>query len=142
MQVVLGKRGDYAIRAVLAVARQPDTRHKAREIAEQMAIPQKFLSRILADLVRAQILRATAGPTGGYELVTSADQLTLLEVIEAMDGPSNARDCLLRSTPCNSEHPCEIHKFWVDAEEAMLDHLRSTTFADVSAGSATITAKA
>jgi len=133
MQVVLGKRGDYAIRAVLDVAERPHTRRKAREIAERNSIPHRFLSRILADLVRARILHATAGPSGGYELVEPADQLSLLRVIEAIDGPAADRECLLHSTPCNSDNPCAIHHVWIGAEEAMLERLRGTTFAEIAA---------
>lgn len=129
MRVVLGKRGDYAIRAILDVAGHCDQRRKAREIAEDMEIPQKFLSRILADLVRAGVLGATAGPTGGYQLIAPPERVTLLEVIEAVEGPATARDCLLRSMPCNADSPCQVHDAWVTAEGAMLDSLRATTFA-------------
>lgn len=131
MQLVLGRRGDYALRAVLDVTAHHGERRKAREIAERMSIPRKYLSRILAKLVGARILRATAGPAGGYELTRPPAQLTLLEVIEAVEGQTQIRDCLLRNSPCNIRQVCSLHDVWVDAEEAMLQKLRATTFADI-----------
>src|SRR5690242_396905 len=117
MRSVLGKRGDYAIRAVLDIAGHHGSRCKAREISSRMAIPQKYLSRILADLVRAGVLHATAGQEGGYELVAAPESVALLDVIEAVEGPTKLRECLLRGMPCNSGRMCSVHKPWVDAEE-------------------------
>ncbi len=132
MQLVLGKRGDYAIRAVLDIATHFGSRRKAREISSHMSIPQKYLSRILADLVRAGVLRAAAGQEGGYELVATPESATVLEVIDAVEGPTGLRECLLRGTPCDSGRTCSLHEPWIEAEEAMLAKLRTTTFADLS----------
>lgn len=134
MQLVLGKRGDYAIRAVLDIAAHQGSRRKAREISVRMSIPQKYLSRILADLVRAGVLRATAGQDGGYELVAPPGSVALLDVIEAVDGPTELRECLLRGTPCNTGHTCSLHDPWVEAEGAMLARLRATKFEQLLGG--------
>ena len=131
MQLVLGKRGDYAIRAVLDIAAHDGERRKTREIAARMSMPQKYLSRILAELVGADVLRATAGQAGGYQLSRPPEQITLLEVIEAVEGSTQIRDCLLRNAPCGTRQVCSLHHAWVEAEEAMLKKLRATTFADV-----------
>ena len=131
MQVVLGKRGDYAIRAVLDIAAHEGERRKAREIAERMSIPKKYLSRILADLVRSGILQATAGPDGGYELTRPPREVTMLQAIEAVEGETETRDCLLRGVPCQSGGICAVHQAWVGAESAMLARLRETTLADL-----------
>jgi len=131
VQVVLGKRGDYAIRAVIDVAARHGERRKAREIAERMSIPPKYLSRILADLVRGGVLRATAGPDGGYQLTRPPRDITMLQVIEAVEGETESRDCLLRGVPCQSGGICAVHQAWVNAESAMLEQLRQTTFADL-----------
>jgi Rrf2 family protein len=131
LQVALGKRGDYAIRAVLDIAAHDGDRRKAREIAERMSIPKKYLSRILADLVRGGVLQATAGPDGGYELTRPPRDVTMLQVIEAVEGETESRDCLLRGVPCQSGGICAVHQAWVSAESAMLAQLRQTTFANL-----------
>lgn len=88
MQLLLDKRGDYAIRAVRDIAEHHSARRKAREIAASMSIPHRSLSRILAELVRADVLRATAGREGGCELARPPERMALLEVIDAVDRPT------------------------------------------------------
>jgi len=92
MQVALGRRGDYSVRAMLALARAfGDGRRKARQIATTMDIPARYLSQIMAPLVRQHLVLATAGPDGGYELTRPPASITLLEVIEAAEVSSFAR---------------------------------------------------
>src|SRR3990172_10072995 len=68
MQIALGRKGDYAVRAVLELARHYGAgRRKAREIAAEMDIPHRYLQQILNTFVRSDLLTAAAGPDGGYE---------------------------------------------------------------------------
>ncbi|MFQ5966099.1 MAG: RrF2 family transcriptional regulator [Acidimicrobiia bacterium] len=134
MQVALGRKGDYSVRAVLDLARVADgDRRKAREIATDMDIPQPYVTQILADLVRAKILTALAGPDGGYALAKPPAELSLLEVVEAAEGPILLERCVLRGGPCGWTDVCPIHVAWTRAQGAMIDELRSTTFAELSA---------
>lgn len=134
MQLVLGKRGAYAIRSVLDVATHHGVgRRKKREIAEAMAIPEKYLARILAGLVQAGVLRATAGRDGGYELAREPGAITLLDVVEAVEGRTEPRSCLLRGAPCAANNSCPFHEAWVAAEQLMRDRLHEATFADLVA---------
>lgn len=130
MQIEIGLRADYGIRAVLDVARHhPRSRRKTREIAEAMNIPATYLSRILASLVHANILVATAGHSGGYELTRPPGKITLLDVIEAVEEPTELTRCVLRGIPCRPNQPCAVHSSWVAAQEALASQLRRTTFA-------------
>jgi Rrf2 family protein len=88
MQVALGRKGDYSVRAMLYLARHADDgRRKARVVATAMEIPHPYATQILANLVAEELLIATAGPDGGYELARPADEISLLEVVEAAEGP-------------------------------------------------------
>lgn len=134
MQTTLGRTGDYGVRAVLDVARAHGAgRRKTREIAGAMNIPVRYLSQILALLVRADILTATAGPSGGYELARTPDDLTLLDVVEAVEGPVSLDRCVVRGIPCSSDGICAVHDAWSAAQDAMVDRLRDTTFAELVA---------
>ena len=134
MQTTLGRTGDYGVRAVLDVARAHGVgRRKTREIAGAMNIPVRYLSQILALLVRADILTATAGPSGGYELARTPDDLTLLDVVEAVEGPVSLDRCVVRGIPCSSDGICAVHDAWSAAQDAMVDRLRDTTFAELVA---------
>ena len=130
MQIELGLRGDYGIRAVLDVARHHRRgRRKTREIAQAMDIPPKYLSHILAALVHAGVLFATAGPAGGYQLVQPPGKTRLLDVINAVDDSSEIHRCVLKGIPCSSGDSCAIHHHWFAAQNAMRSELRRTTFA-------------
>ena len=94
MQIVLGSRGDYSVRAVLHLARHPG-RQRRREISQAMDIPDKYLPQILARLVRAGIARSAVGRHGGYELARSAGSISLLEVVEVAEGPIRSQKCVL-----------------------------------------------
>lgn len=133
MQVTLGKRGDYSVRAVLYLARHHGTgRRKAREIASEMDIPERYLPQILANLVRHGLLVAVAGPDGGYALSREPVEISLLEVVEAAEGPLVLETCLLRGGPCDWEDACPMHAPWRRAQDALIGHLRDTTFRELA----------
>jgi Rrf2 family protein len=135
MQMRLGKRTDYAIRAVLDLARHESAngRRKSRQIAETMDIPEKYLPQVLAALVHAGLVDSETGPDGGYRLAVPAGRLSLLQVVEAVEGPITSAECVLRGGPCHWEDRCAVHERWAGAQDAMRRHLDGTTFADLAA---------
>lgn len=134
MQITLTRRGDYGIRAVLDLARHAGGgRRKKREIAAAMNIPGGFLSQILASLVHAGLVRATAGPDGGYVLARPPAAISLLDVVEAVEGPAGLQRCLLRGIPCGTSQLCAVHDAWSRAQDATTDVLAATSFAELVA---------
>ncbi|OGO53923.1 MAG: hypothetical protein A2V84_12145 [Chloroflexi bacterium RBG_16_70_13] len=131
MQIVLGNRGDYTVRAVLFLARHPGLQRR-REIAEAMQIPDSFLPQILGGLVKAGVVRSTVGRRGGYELARPAASVTLREVIEVAEGPIRSTMCVLRGGPCYWGEKCAVHDAWIEAERALTDRLARTTFEDLA----------
>jgi Rrf2 family transcriptional regulator, iron-sulfur cluster assembly transcription factor len=129
--MTLGRRADYAIRATLDLARSPGALRKAREIGEAMAVPSSFLPQILAQLVHAGIASSTAGPRGGYGLVKDPAEISLLDVVVAVDGEPSSTQCVLRGGPCRWEDQCAVHLPWSRAQQALLDELSATSFADL-----------
>lgn len=141
MQISLGRKGDYSVRAVLDLARAHGARRrKAREIAAAMDLPGRYVPQILANLVRHGILTAVAGPDGGYALARDPDAISLLEVVEAAEGPVARTECVLRSGPCDRADVCALHDTWGDVQSAAVDQLRRATFADLAAVDAAIEA--
>jgi Rrf2 family protein len=133
MQVSLGKRGDYAVRAALHLARHDGSWHKARDIAEDRDIPETYLPQVLGDLVRSGIVRSLSGPHGGYRLARPAAEISLLEVIEATGGPLRSRVCVLQGLPCPGGEPCAVHDAWSDAQSAFIERLRAADLASLAA---------
>jgi len=141
MQIALGRKGDYAVRAMLELARHYGRgRRKSREISHVMDIPERYLPQILASLVRQQLLVATAGPEGGYELARPPSDISLLEVVEAAEGPIAADECLLRGGPCDWEHICPLHHPWSRAQQALAQQLQRTNFEELAQTDALIEA--
>lgn len=133
MELSLGRRADYSLRAVLHLARHDDGEPRsARRIAEAMDVPASWLPRLLADLVAAGIVVSVAGRAGGHRLARPADQISLLEVVDAVE-PERDATCVLRGGPCSWEGRCAFHEPWAGAKQALLDRLAGTTFADVVA---------
>jgi Rrf2 family protein len=131
MQMALGNRGDYTVRAVLYLARHPGRRPR-REISDAMDIPDKYVPQILGALVKAGIAKSTVGRLGGYELARPPEQISLREAVEIAEGPIRSQRCVLRSGPCYWAQKCAVHDAWAAAEEALSQRLTVTTFADLA----------
>jgi Rrf2 family protein len=124
------RQADHAVRAVTWLAAQPaGSRRKAAEIAAAARIPGPFAARVLARLHRAGVLHARAGRDGGYALARPVAELTLLEVLEAVEGPLTARRCLLRDAPCRSDGACTLHGAWATAQQAFRATLGAASLA-------------
>ena len=138
MKVTLGRRGDYAVRAMLNVARHSPDRRKARQIVAEMDLPARYTTQILGKLVNAGLLEAQAGPDGGYTLGRPADEISMLDVVELAEGPVTLDECTLRGGPCDWVASCPLHEPWAEAQTAFTDRLRRTTFFDLAAADAAI----
>lgn len=131
MRLDLTKRSDYAIRAMLALTKAPEGLLSSRKIAEEMKIPPRFLPQIMGDLTRAGLVYAHPGRAGGYKLAELADKVTLLRVIEAVEGDPHRQICVMRGTPCGRDGECGVHAIFYSAEGALLDRLDGATLQGV-----------
>ncbi|HLO35178.1 MAG TPA: Rrf2 family transcriptional regulator [Candidatus Deferrimicrobium sp.] len=133
MRLELTKRADYAIRAVVALATAaPDERLSVRRIAAEQGIPARFLPQAMGDLVAAGIVAGVAGRTGGYRLARPATAISLLEVIEAVEGDSRRETCVLRGGPCSVNGVCTVHRVFAATQEGMLRQLSSASIAGLA----------
>ena len=140
VKMTLSRRGDYVMRSAIVLARAfpSDEPRKIREVVAQTAIPSTFASQILADLVRAGLASSRAGRDGGYRLVRPPADVTVLEVVEAAEGPLHAERCALGDGPCHWESVCPLHETWVQATAALRELLARTSLAEVAARDAAI----
>lgn len=137
MKLELTRRGDYAIRAMLALAAEhAGDGVTAPQIADQMRIPSSFLARVMADLTRSGLVEARIGRRGGYRLARPAADITLLEVIETIEGDARRITCVMRNGPCSVDGRCIAHAAFYSAQEAMRESLASTTLESMRVGAA------
>lgn len=134
MNLTLTKRADYAVRAALFLTRrhERDGLVKIREIATEMELPRSYTPQVLGVLARAGLAEARAGRGGGYRLARDPSRITLLEVVEAVEGPLAPIECTLRGGPCRWENVCAVHPAWARAAEALRAELAGTSLADVA----------
>jgi Rrf2 family protein len=142
VRLELTRRGDYAVRTMLALAAgsagstddAPRAWVSARRIAEQMAIPARFLPHVLRDLARAGLVEGRTGRAGGYRLARSPSAITLLEVVEAAEGTDGPAICVLRGGPCRPDGRCAVHDVFAGARANVRATLAATTLADTPLG--------
>lgn len=134
MNMTLSKRGDYVMRSAIALARAFDsgTPRKIREVVAETDLPRTFASQILADLVRAGLAVSKAGRDGGYWLARPPEEISVLEVVEAAEGPLRAERCALGDGPCRWETVCPLHETWVAATARLNGLLAETSLAEVA----------
>ena len=133
MRLELTKRGDYAVRAMLALTRGAGNGLlSARRIADAMDIPVRFLTQVLTDLQRAGLVEAAPGRAGGYRLSRDPAGVSLLEVIEAVEGDSRRQSCVLRGGPCGVNGYCDVHSVFFAGQEALLSTFAGASLADLA----------
>jgi len=130
---MLSKTAEYALRAVVAIARVEgeDRPVLAREISTKGHIPNKYLSKVLRDLVHAGVLSSTRGIGGGFRLRRKADKLKLGEIVRPFDDISARGRCPLGHTKCNDDAPCAIHERWQPVKEAFRVLMDETTVGEL-----------
>lgn len=128
-------RGDYASRALLSLSLHAGTGAptSVRDIAERTGLPQPYLEQILLALKGAGLVRSKRGVGGGYVLARHPSEITLGEIVSAVDGPIVAGDFGRphEDGACEHEGQCVLLTVWADVGEHMREHLDSFTLADM-----------
>lgn len=132
MRLELTRQGDYGIRAMVALAGRSETDWlSVPKISAEMAIPQRVLPRVMADLVRAGLVEGRIGRTGGYRLARPATRISLLDVIAALEPEPDFPVCVLRGGPCGVDGRCAVHEAFSGARQAMLQRFDDVSLDDV-----------
>jgi Rrf2 family protein len=123
------RQADYAVRAILYLAdKSPGTRASTAQIARERNIPLTFLAKIVSQLSVAGILHATRGARGGVSLARPADKISLLEIVEAIDGPVALNECVLDAALCPQGALCSVRPVWCEAQADLVKKLAQTNF--------------
>jgi Rrf2 family protein len=126
------RQADYAVRAVLHLAKVGNSERSATStIAKEQNIPPSFLAKIISQLSIAGLLHTSRGARGGVTLARDPRDITLLEVVEAIDGPIQLNECVGNNGACTFDDNCPIKPVWCDAQEELVQRLKGTNFADM-----------
>ncbi|MFZ5939128.1 MAG: RrF2 family transcriptional regulator [Bacteroidota bacterium] len=102
----------YAIRGLIFLSLYSSEKKRVglKEVSEKLDIPAPFLGKILQTLARHKVLVSTKGPNGGFSLARDAMDITLMEIIEIIDGTESFETCLIRTSKCDDATPCALHE--------------------------------
>lgn len=129
---MLSKTSQYALRAILYLAHQPEDRSvRATDVAEDLGVPANYLSKILHTLAREGLLVSERGPGGGFRLGRAAGEITVADAIEPFETLGDGRQCLLGRPECRDTDACAVHERWKEVSEGMLGFFHETTVAEL-----------
>jgi len=131
--MLYSKTAKYAVLALAEIAsRGTDDLIATRQIAKETSSPYPLLAKIVNQLHRAGLVTATRGKQGGIRLSRPADEITIKDVVTALDGPMILSDCPLLLDPCDCKDPCSLHAIWKPTRDAVVHFLEATTIQAVA----------
>ena len=131
--MIYSRSSEYAFRALTHLATQPAGVYSmVKDIARTEEIPAHFLAKILQQLARKGLLRSSKGPSGGFTLRRPAGDVTLLEIVDALEGTASYHQCAVGLAECSDQMPCPMHDSWKLLREQILDYLAGNTIADLA----------
>jgi Rrf2 family protein len=124
------RQADYALRAVIFLSRlDDDQKASTSAIAEEQKIPPSFLAKIVSQLSLAGLIQTSRGARGGVSLARPPEKISVLDVIEAIDGPVMLNECAVNPDNCTFGESCPLQQIWCDTRQELVSRLSSATFA-------------
>lgn len=122
---------EYAIRAMVYLAKHPDQRLSTRALHEALDIPYKYLGRIMSRLAEAGLVSVKHGKYGGYQISSQRDAIFLYQIADVVEGLEDYERCILGFPDCSDEAPCALHERWMARRESIKAMLYDTSLADL-----------
>ncbi|MEO8168951.1 MAG: Rrf2 family transcriptional regulator [bacterium] len=133
MSIIFSRQCEYAIQGVLYLALKPENEMTSiREMTDKLDIPYHFLGKILQRLAAKGLLSSLKGPTGGFAIGKPAKDITLFDVVDAVDGLGFTRDCVLGFAECSGKNPCSLHSKWGTIRDELYQMLISKNIAEMA----------
>lgn len=122
----------YALRALVFAGINSEKKpFNAKKVCQQAGIPESFTRKILQGLVKNGFMTAVPGPRGGYLLIKQPSKISVLSVIEAVDGVESYSQCVMKFDECDNKKPCAMHESWGEIKKKLLQEFQSKTVADL-----------
>lgn len=134
MRLEITRRSDLATRALIELGER-EQRTKAGALAEAIGTTPGFLSQAMTPLAAKGWVQSVPGPTGGYVLAVDLEDVSVLDVIEAVEGPTDAGRCVLEDRPCGTAGPCALHQPWQRARSQLVKELSKSPLSKLPKGS-------
>ncbi|MEP6716524.1 MAG: Rrf2 family transcriptional regulator [Terriglobia bacterium] len=128
----LTKKADYGLIALRHLASMPGGSASTKDIAEAYHLPVPLLAKVLQKLTKSGILLSLSGVNGGYKLARSAERISALEVVRAIDGPVILTHCFTEHGRCDQSESCTVREPLRRVHEAILDVLNNFTITELA----------
>ena len=125
------KLTDYATVILTVLAADPDAVASASDLAERAGLEVPTVAKLLKPLAQAGLVDGFRGTNGGYRLARPATDISLVEIVEAMEGPLGMTECSLHAGACGIEHSCGVRANWRRINDVVADALRGVTLAQM-----------
>lgn len=133
MSIFFSRQCEYAIQGVLYLALKPQGEMTSiKELTKRLDIPYHFLAKILQRLAATGLLTSAKGPTGGFALGKPAKDITLFDIVEAIDGSDFTDKCVLGFPECSGKNPCSVHSTWGRMRDEIYQMLVSKNIAEMA----------
>lgn len=130
----LTRKGEYAIRGIVYLATRPDDQVcLLSDIAAAVDVPPTFLAKIFQQFSKIGLVKSYRGTGGGFILGRAADKITLLEVVEAVEGPIIPNRCVINKGDCPRDATCNVHPVWIDVQSQVREILGKVTLQNLAA---------
>jgi len=127
------RASDYAVRVMIHLAGLPPASTvRQAELSKATDVSGHFLSKVLQQLVRARLIRSQRGAGGGYGLAVAAQSVSLLDVVEAIEGPVRLNQCMEEGPSCERKSWCPAHRVWAEAREAVVKVLDGASMSELA----------
>ena len=129
----LTRAADYAVRMMIHLATlPPGSRTNRAALAAAASVPEPFVGKILQNLTRSGLIESQRGMNGGFVLAASPEVVSVLDVVEAVEGPTTLNICVKPGATCDRKAWCPAHPVWCEAQDAMTAVLRRATLASLA----------
>ncbi len=136
MRLELTKKTDLAFQALDTISSSESERVSGPQLAESLEITTQYLPHVMAPLTQAGWITSTSGPRGGYVISIDLGEVSLLDLVEAVEGEFDESRCLHLGPKHGLNHHCALHDPWMRARSALMGELDNTKIADMLATAA------
>ena len=131
--MTLSNTSQYAINIMVAITEHNEAKLlNAKSISEKFEIPYKYLTRIMPQLVNANLITSTRGREGGYSLAKEPSEINIVEIVHAVNESMHSSKCILKAGNCDAENKCALHDSWRAPKKAIGIMFKSTTLACIT----------
>ncbi len=127
----LSKTSKYAFRILGHMAKDEKALYSAQQLHKDIEVPERYLRRLLTDLSKSGFIKSIQGRQGGFTFARDISKITLIEIVDAIDGINSIDGCILGYESCAFNYSCPMHDIWEETKRKVIETLTKTSLKDI-----------